>query len=722
MAIVATDWTVTRSNGNIRYIGDDHNGAAPSYASVIEFHRWLQELADDAVAIPSSLDELDITNLNPSERSTDNIITLVNNYNIDDNAAEHLYDGSIIQSGGAEIYDGIVNFGAPFTQIQIIQNGAILTDDWWNYGVGGTDDTSSGATFLTDSGESWTTNEWVDYTIINTTDGSWGIITANTATTITADLHGGATDLWDSGDAYLIGKPLNSDLGQGISHRFMIKVRTGGTDIDGKRLRGISRRFGKTWAEFPINGTSRGNNVLALSDANDLNNSSDIDTIGAITDVYQNRSASSATVSGVNSTGQAVLNTSDGTQFTAGDFIMIAGDSAEYQILSIATNALTLNRNLQVATAGSEAIYDLEVGYLGQDIDNNTTNEFYYSKWTKGAQSINSFYERMKYLARDTSTSYIYGIPGELFRGITHELDVDGGAGTWAAVESISWSGGTGQLLAIDNQTGASATKIWFQLLSGVVPTDNQTITGGISGGTVLADLTTGSIVSRPVATPFVGQSTGSALIGSYGFALLSGDLTVNDTLFDLTNTAVFPPNNVQFSISGLVISEDRVIVAPWDGVTTDPQGNPAINKNQLSLTSTLNTDNVASIQVSNGDETAIPSDTPSSGTIRVIDNNGFERRLQYSGYTGTTFTITTTDGNEDFASVNATAGNNVYITYIDKTATATTESFTAVYSSDRDLVVIVRDGGGTPIKQFISAATFGNANSTTPAIRTTDA
>ena len=48
MPIVAADWSVTRSNGNIRYIGDDHDGASPSYATVIEFHRWLQDLADDA--------------------------------------------------------------------------------------------------------------------------------------------------------------------------------------------------------------------------------------------------------------------------------------------------------------------------------------------------------------------------------------------------------------------------------------------------------------------------------------------------------------------------------------------------------------------------------------------------------------------------------------------------------------------------------------------------
>ena len=71
MAFTATDWSIA-SNGDIRYIGNDHNGAAPSYATVIEFHRALQDFADDALA--SGDDLLDISSLTPSDRSTDNII------------------------------------------------------------------------------------------------------------------------------------------------------------------------------------------------------------------------------------------------------------------------------------------------------------------------------------------------------------------------------------------------------------------------------------------------------------------------------------------------------------------------------------------------------------------------------------------------------------------------------------------------------------------------
>jgi hypothetical protein len=132
MAINAAHWQIERDTKVISYIGDDHTGASPSYATVIEFHRWLQGLADDAVAVGN--DELDITNVDPSRRSTDNIITLINGYTIGATEAEHLYDGSIIQgTAGSDIWDGIVNFGNSDVQIQIIQDGQVLADDWWNH-------------------------------------------------------------------------------------------------------------------------------------------------------------------------------------------------------------------------------------------------------------------------------------------------------------------------------------------------------------------------------------------------------------------------------------------------------------------------------------------------------------------------------------------------------------------------------------------------------------
>lgn len=647
MALVAADWTVTRSSGDIRYIGNDHNGASPSYATVIEFHRWLQGLADDAIATGD--DQLDITNTLPSQRSTDNIITLINSYNIDNTAAEHLYDGSVIQNGGDDIYDGIVNFGNAGVLIQIIQNGAVLADDFWNYSEGGTHSGAANASILTDGSKTWTNDEWIGYTIYNTTDGSWGIITDNDGTTITATLVGGTDNDWDASDAYLIGKGLNPDSTAGISHRFMIKVRSGGTDIDGRRLIGTSRRFGYTYAEFSINGTSRGNNVLALTDASDLNNATSLGTV-----------------------------------------------------------------------AGWTTITNTTAGYNAMDVDNNGSNEFYYSEWNKDTFTINQFYERMKYLSRDGSTSTLYGLNGELFRGITHQVAIaTPGTGTWVEPELLSWgsgaTAGTGQLLAVDNTAAASTTVMYIQLLTGVAPNANVITGAGSATGTA------GTITERTISKPFCGASTGSAIIGAYGFGIENTDLSASDKVTDLSNTVITPPNNVTNTVSGLVSGEDRVLVAPRSG--TDPNGDPAINKAQMTIaTSALTTDNVTSITVNDiNTSTQFP---PSSGYIRVTDNSGFERRLHYSSFNATTnvFTIDTTDGNEDFLSVNANIGNNVYFAYIDELASSTSAAFTSVHSSGTlDLVIIVRDGGGTPIKQYIASWTQTSSNQTANVIRTSD-
>ena len=68
----------------------------------------------------------------------------------------------------------------------------------------GTHDGSSNVAILADSGESWTVNEHVGRTLINVTDGSSAIVTANDATTITGALTGGTDDDWDASDSYEI--------------------------------------------------------------------------------------------------------------------------------------------------------------------------------------------------------------------------------------------------------------------------------------------------------------------------------------------------------------------------------------------------------------------------------------------------------------------------------------------------------------------------------------
>jgi hypothetical protein len=736
MAYVALDWTVDRQTGNIRYIGDDHNEASPSYATVIEFHRALQALADDASST-SNDDELDITDNTPSDRSTDNIVTLNAPYNIDDASSEHLYDGSIIQNGGADIYDGFVNFGNATVQIQVLQNGAILADDWWNKSTGGTC-TTGGAT-MTDSGATFgTSSELVGYTIYNTVTGAQGIITSHTNTVITADMYddnGGTTHTWTATDTYEIGQPLNADSGAGISHRFMLKTRSTGSDIDGRRLIGLSRRFGNTYSEFKVNGTARGNNVFALSDAADLNNQTSPQTVQT--------------------------------------WDQFSNDNVGFD--------------------------------NSQDIDNEGTPEEYYSRWDIGggtipaSPTINDLYEYSKFITDQLYTTTMYGVAGNVFRGITFQAAVDNPTTTvdFSAFEDVTWTGGTGQLLAVDDVN--APTRMWIQLLTGVTPANDVFIQSVTNGANTQAQVN-GSVVDRePLLTkPFLGASTGSSIIGGYGIGISSEDLTASDILFDLGNNQITPPNNVTVSIGGLVAGEDYVKVAQrglrfaydteaggtflvgqtltFSGTATAtavlaeivdqgttgfmivseavtgslPTGASAdnavitsgavtaavngsissdINKRQLTLATSLTTNLSGSGSVVVNE--TIPSDTPSSGIIRVQDDDGFYRKIVYASYTGSTFTTGASGTEDDFSSVNATGGagptgnRNVYIAYIDVLADETPETFTAVYSADRNLFVRVRDGGtagdAEGIKTFESTVTMGSSGGSATAIRTSD-
>ena len=70
-----------------------------------------------------------------------------------------------------------------------------------------THDGASGSTILVDSDEDFIAEGvLVGMQVQNTTDGSWGTITAVSTTTITAPLIGGSDNLWDNGDSYRVQK------------------------------------------------------------------------------------------------------------------------------------------------------------------------------------------------------------------------------------------------------------------------------------------------------------------------------------------------------------------------------------------------------------------------------------------------------------------------------------------------------------------------------------
>ena len=702
MAMVDGDWSIDRATKNIRYIGDDHTGAAPSYATVIQFHRWLQAFADDAEFTGD--DELDIIDRNPSDRSTDNIITLLNGYNVTATEIEHLYDGTIIQDGGDTRWDGIVNFGNPNAHIQIIQNGALIADDYWNYGeVAGTHDGAANASVLTDTGSTWTTDEWVGYTIKNITDGSQALITANDGTTITGVLYGGTDNDWDIGDTYHIAKPLNGDAAQGISHRFMIQTRANGVDIDRRRLLGTTRRYGNTYAEFSINGTSQGNNVLALSDSTDLNNSTAYATVSAIADITNTEGLRLIDISGDGTNEEYYSEWDRGansinTFYEYGKYLTADGSS---QTLN------GLNGEVFRGLTHSMA-YDTEVGAPAAA----TNDTFVYGTYVNHGAVTGGPFTVGEAVHEDTATpawkgrvisvdgtdtSLIIDIEeGSVTISDTFTGQTSGAQATVSATpagEEIQNSSGAIVLMAIDDD--GTSGNFYGQVIKGVAPINNTRL----YDSTDHTDYYTlsANAVERTVSTPFVGVSTGSALIGAYGLGLQAADTAAADTYFDLSNTAVTPPNNVTFTVSGF-ISGDYVLC------TEDNAGD--INFTQMVSDTTANSATQTSISV-----VSIPSDTPTTagtkGGIRVERDDGLYSLHRYTSWSSATndFTIPSAD----FSTNPATTPFNVFVTYLDLVTATTSENFSYVYSSDRTHFVRVRDGGATPIKTAETTGVMGN-------------
>lgn len=278
-------------------------------------------------------------------------------------------------------------------------------------------------------------------------------------------------------------------------------------------------------------------------------------------------------------------------------------------------------------------------------------------------------------------------------------------------------AGGTGLVLAKDDN--GTTGELYIQRITGVNPVNDSRIYK--PGGTANYVDATATIVNRTISPEFLGTSTGSNIIGAYGIGFQTTDVGSSDLFQSLDTTNRTPPNNQTFTVTGLVAGEDRVLVGPRTGTT--------LNRAQLQTDTTLSAATETLVQCS----TAVPAGTPSSGTgtdntrLRVELDSGIYRRVQYDSFSGNDFTITT-GPDDDWTGANvSTAPKDVFVAYIDVLADGTSESYSAVHTTDVDLFVRVRDGGtagdGIPIKTFeATAAQFLSTAQTVAAVRTADA
>jgi hypothetical protein len=286
-------------------------------------------------------------------------------------------------------------------------------------------------------------------------------------------------------------------------------------------------------------------------------------------------------------------------------------------------------------------------------------------------------------------------------------------------------AGGTGVVLAKDDN--GTAGEIYVQLITGVNPVDDSRIYAPGAVANFVDAATT--INTRTLIPEFMGTSTGSNIIGSYGIGFDPTDVGASDRFTSLDNASRVPPNNVVFTVSGLVSGEDRVLVGPRTGTSLD--------RGMWLLATALTGATETAVVVKTGTDTVPwPANTinwPSTGqaadpsALRIELDSGIYRNVDYESHDSTdTFTILSSD----FSGANQAAINNdVFLAFIDVLADAATETFTGVHTAgyDRLLFVRVRDGGtagdGIPIKTFEgTSAQFLSTPQTVAATRTDDA
>jgi hypothetical protein len=220
---------------------------------------------------------------------------------------------------------------------------------------------------------------------------------------------------------------------------------------------------------------------------------------------------------------------------------------------------------------------------------------------------------------------------------------VDTGTGGGSPFEDEDLSGGEGLVLAKDDN--GTTGELYLQIIFGVAPVNLNRIRSTTSPLANYADATT-TLNTRTINPEFVGTSTGSNILGAYGIGYATDDVGASDSLISLDNTTRTPPNNVLFTVSGMVAGEDRVLVGPRTGSVLD--------RGQWLVATALTTLTETALVVKTGTDTVPFPDAeenwPTSSTagsansfLRIERDDGIYQRIPYDSHDGTdTFTLGT--------------------------------------------------------------------------------
>ena len=502
--------------------------------------------------------------------------------------------------------------------------------------------------------------------------------------------------------------------------RILRKTREDGVDIDGKRIRGAVLEFGDSYF---FGGTTLGtaSTALALFASPDGNN---------ITDVAAVAGAPYNTV--VQTEGYQSLDFNNGNGPTPFGLSFDYGSAnalqsyERYKYIQRRGTAETLfNRNAQLFTginfnfayvneSGGPLVEDeivawgTEITYSGQST--NLTLGEVVTFAPSGAKG------RLIYIDDNGATgtllftmeSGINPTTSDAMTGVSSSGDGD------VDTVVLNTNAGTSLLCAL-NDVGATGN-LYMQKLTGLTPASTQTVFGSISNAS--CDLN-GVSITRTINNQFIGVFTGTNFQTNFGIANDPTDAIVNDKFRNLLDVVQEPPNNQQGIVDGLEIG-DVVTVYPWDGASTDLNGDAEPDYNEMLLAAALVSGVTTVVDVGTGN---IPKNTPASGHLRIErDSDNNLDLIAYSSH----------DGDDEFtlvgtSPINASISNTTMRALIDnEVASGSSLSYTAVKDGaiSTQVAITVKNGGtlNGPIKPYPTTATFGNGGFSVTASRISDA
>lgn len=664
--MISDDFTIDYVNKRV------YHSSGTTIYTANELYSYLMDTFDELAQMDDTI---------PMSAQTPTEYTLINGWFMDDTSFKYLKTGAVQTSGwtsgGVRIkaYDA-TGAGVAFSAADI---GRVITE---------TDTGQTGTILFYDE----RTATEIGYVWIRPTSGSDTFADVNSAYTVASSTAAGVftaasssgENLWSN--IYTLGSIEEDDsqliyIEQNGSRIFsgsewwplagtrhidvLIKVKEAGTEINGAQITVFLRHYpsggnADLYDHFGIDLTAGGRNAVPLATSPDLNNTTATATVSGYSDV---------TVAFVNGT----------ISYSA-----ISGSFTNLESVSQATSGATGVFLKQSTTTGAGT---MTLGNIVGTFDNtNVITGGTSGKTATSSSTLTEAYTMAKAFTQGTDYNYSV-IIGCATRVLSQSYEY---------LKYVTRIGSTFTMYPTATAQGGAITHTTKQgQLYIRAHEDNQ----GSPTNTY----------SPVKASPF-GTFAGGKFFGAQGVwieNMASADVQ-NYQLIDATGATRTPPNQQAITISNL-LSGDRVAVFRTTSGTT-------INK-AIYTAATGNTSGNSTFVVNE----TIPSDTPTSGSIRIVDTSDTsatrEVRYTYTSWSGSTFSGVSPTLDRSYTANDDTA----YVPFIDATATDTTASVTVVYSADRTILLRVRRKAATAILPFETTGTFSVTGYSTSAIRTTD-